>query len=866
MCYEPITMSSTFLDDLRGDVPYALRGLKRSPGFTAAAVITLGLGIGAATAVFSVVNTVLLEPLPYNDADRLVRLVERAAPANPSAPLLRRTGLSGAELTAWRKASKTLSEMAFSITLPITLMPTDAGSTRLTGGLVSPHLFAMLGASARLGRTLDAADAAGSNVVVISTGAWQRYFQGDPGILGRTITLKTLGPEAGFLDGTPLTIVGVMPASFDFPLPNMDYWAPITNGSPAQRIGGNVIARLQDGVSIRAATDEANAVGEGVRPKPTSGPLSRPLPPGERRFVVEAVKEQIVAASRPALRVIAIAVGAVLLIVCANVASLLLVRGTSRQREIAVRLAIGASRGRILRQFITESLLLALIGGVLGAVLAVGFVGVLREFASPHAQGVFQFTFGGSMVPRLHEVGVDGRLFGLALALAVITALLVGAMPAFRMSRIDHAQVMNDRGAGGKGSARRADTRVRSVLVVAQVTTATMLLVGAGLLINSFSRLTRVDPGWNASGLLMFYLVMPQDYSTPRKAALIDTLLTELRAMPEVRGVGYTYAGPLLGIIDTLGSFVPPGRSPEEMRGNPDNPHLRAVSHDYLQTMGGRLVAGRWLGPSDDAAAPPVIIVNRTVMRRLFNNENPVGQLVHLDGNMDLPPQQIIGVVEDMRQSRLDAEPTPQMFADYRQVLALTQARKMPTAVQERLAFGFLSFFVRTDRDPATLMRTVRSLVNRVDSAAGIDVMLPMEQLVASSLTRQRFYAILLGTFAAIAAILGAIGIYGVLAYAVGQRTQEIGIRMALGAERGAVLEMVLRHGIALMTIGIGLGLAGAAGLARYLSGMLFDLTPLDPATYVAVGILFAAVALVASYLPARRATLIDPMVALRHD
>ena len=508
-------MSSAFLNDLRGDVPYALRGLMRSPSFTAAAVITLGLGIGAATAVLSVVNTVLLEPLPYKDADRLVRIVERAAPANPSAPLLRRTGMPGAVMAAWRKESKTLSEMAVSITPPITLMPTEAGAARLTGGLVSPHLFAMLGAGARLGRTLAAADdAAGSNVVVISTGAWQRYFQGDPGILGRTITLKTMGPEAGFLDGTPLTIVGVMPASFDFPLPNMDYWAPITNGSLAQRVGGNVIARLQDGVSIAAATDEANAIGQGLRPKPTSGPLSRPLPPGERRFVVESVKEQIVAASRPALRVVAIAVGAVLLIVCANVASLLLVRGTSRQREIAVRLAIGASRGRILRQFITESLLLALIGGVLGAVLAVGFVGVLREFASPHAPGVFQLSpaFGGSVVPRLHEIGVDGRLLGLAMGLAVITALLVGAMPAFRMSRVDYAQVMNYRGAGGQSGASRADTRVRSVLVLAQMMAATMLLVGAGLLINSFTRLARVDPGWNAPGLLMFYLVMPQDY------------------------------------------------------------------------------------------------------------------------------------------------------------------------------------------------------------------------------------------------------------------------------------------------------------------------------------------------------------------
>jgi putative ABC transport system permease protein len=860
-------MFSTILGDVRVDVPYAMRGLMRSPGFTAAAVITLGLGIGAATAVFSVVDTVLLEPLPYKDADRLVRIVERAAPANPGAPLLRRTGMSGNELTTWRKESKTLAEMAFSIAPPITLMPTDAGSARLTGGLVSPRLFAMLGVGARLGRTLDGADeAAGSNVVVISTGAWQRYFQGDPGILGRTIRLETMGPEAGLLDGTPLTIVGVMPASFDFPLPNMDYWAPITNGSRAQRMGGNVIARLQSGSSIAAATDEANAIGEGVRPKPSSGPLSRPLPPGERRFVIEALKEQLVAASRPALRVMAIAVGAVLLIVCANVASLLLVRGTSRQREIAVRLAIGASRGRILRQFITESLLLTLIGGVVGAALAVGFVGVLRRFASTHAQGVFQLSFGASMVPRLHEIGIDTRLLGLAVTLAVITALLVGVLPALKMSRVDQVLATNDRGAGGQGGARRHDTRVRGMLVVTQMMAATMLLVGAGLLINSFSRLSRVDPGWNAPGLLMFYLVMPPDYSTARKAALIETLLSELHTIPEVRGVGYTYAGPLLGIVDQVGWFVPPGRSLEEMRDNPSNPHLRAVSHDYLQTMGGRLVAGRWLAPSDDAAAPPVIIVNRTVMRRLFNNQNPVGQLVHLDGNMQLPPQQIVGVVEDMRQSRLDAEPAPQMFVDYRQVLALTQARKMPTAVQERLAFGFLSFFVRTDRDPATLMPSVRSLVNRVDSAAGIDVMLPMEQLVASSLTRQRFYAILLGTFAAIAAMLGAIGIYGVLAYAVGQRTREIGIRMALGAQRRAVLQMVLRHGLALIALGIGLGLAGAAGLARYLSAMLFDLTPLDPATYVAVGMLFAAVALVASYLPARRATHIDPMVALRHE
>ena len=860
----PATLS--WVDDVRRDVSYAARGLARNPGFAAAAIVTLALGIGATTAVFSVVNAVLLRPLPYPDGDRLVRIVERLPPRTANASLGRRTGMTWTEFSDWRARTTTLSAMAYVVTPPITLMPTSEGSARLTGALVSSNTFGMLGGRTVLGRTLDARDdAAGSNVVVLSAGAWRRYFQADPGIVGRTIALKTLGFEAGFLDGTPRTVVGIVHPSFDFPTPLVDFWTPISEDSPARRTSaGSVIARVRDGVSIHVATDEANAIGEGLRPRPTSGPLSHRLPSGMRRFDAEAVKEQLVAPSRPALRVLAIAVGFLLLIVCANVANLLLARGTTREREIAVRLAIGAGRGRVLRQLIAESLVLAIGGGLLGAALAIGGVALVREFGSPHAQGAFQISFGGAMLPRLHEIVVDNRVLGAALALALATALLVGIVPALKLSRTDRVHALGHRAAGGRGGATRGDMRLRDLLIVGQLAMATMLLVGAALLINSFSRLSRVDPGWTASAVLTFYLVMPQDYSTARKGELIERVIDELRALPRVQSAGFTYAGPLLGLVDFFGTFVPPGRTPDEMRGTPDNPQIRAVSHDFLPTMGARLIAGRWFDARDDAAAPPVIIVNRLVVQRLFGNENPVGRFVHLDGRMEFAPQQIVGVVDDMRQARLDREPVPQMFVDYRQVLALTQARKMPTAVQERLAFGFLSFVIRTAGEPAELMPVVRSLIARVDLAAGIDVMLPMEQLVAASLTPQRFYALMLGIFATIAAVLGAIGTYGVLAYAVARRTNEIGIRMALGAQRGDVLRLVIRRGAILGVIGISLGLAGAAGLSRSLTAMLYGLTPLDPMTYVAVTSLFAGVTALASYVPARRAAKVDPIDAIR--
>jgi putative ABC transport system permease protein len=851
------------------DVRYGVRSLARNGSFTLAAVITLALGVGITTAVFSIVNTVLLQPLPYHDSDRLVRIVERAAPRTAGGALLRRTSMTWSEMADWRARTTTLSELAYTLSPPVTLMRTSEGSARLSGALVSSNIFSIVGAHPLLGRTLDARDEApGSNTVVISAGTWERYFHGDPGIIGRTVALKSQAFQAGFLDGTPLTIVGVMPREFDYPVPYCDYWAAITAASPVRSWPGSgaVIARLRDGISAEVATDEANVIGEALRPKPTSGPLSQPLPDGTRRFDVEPIKEQAIAASRPALTVLALAVGVVLLIACANVATLLLARGTARHREVAVRLALGASRARIARQLLTESVILTAIGGGVGVLLAVGGVQMLRSLASPNAPGPFLISFGGVMIPRLHEVAVDGRMLAIAIGLSAFTALVISVLPVLRLSWTDQVQLIDVRGATGEAGGVRRDSRMRSLLVAAQVAAATLLLVGAGLLVNSFGRLARVDPGFNASGLLTFYLAAPQEYTTQRKARLIDELLVELRRTPGVQAAGFTYAGPLLGLIDHLGVFVPPGHTPEEMRDTPDAPQIRSVSYDFLQTMGVRLLAGRWLEPRDDGSAPPVILINRSLARRFFGSENPVGRMVHLDGRMDLPPQQVVGVVEDMRQGRLDQEPAPQFFVDYRQVLALTQARQMPVPAQERLAFGFLSFVMRTDGDPGPLMNPVRSLIARVDSNVGIDAMLPMEQLVASSITRQRFYAAVMGVFAAIAVLLSAVGIYGVLAYTVGQRTREFGVRTALGATSRDVLAMVLRQGLLLTTIGIGIGLAGAIALTRYIAGMLYDVTPLDPLTYAAVVALFAAVTSIASYLPARRATRIDPMTALRYE
>lgn len=840
--------SLRWLDDARKDAAYAVRSLSRSPGFTAAAVLTLAVGIGATTAIYSVVDTVLLQPLPFPDADRLVRVVENERPRDMPV-------VSYQEYLEWRSRTTTLSGLAAVTFNPQVMMPTRAGTIRVSGGLVSSNYFEVLGAEAMLGRTLVSGDDANPDVAVLSFDTWQKYFRADTDAIGSVIEFRS-----GNLAGRLLTIVGVMPERMEQLGAALDFYTPIVVAPDARPIGlGAMIGRLREGVSLAAAAEEAHVIGNALRPpRPVSAaPLTKP------RFEAQNPKDAVVVTLRPALRVLLTAVAVVLLIVCANVANLLLARGTARRREIAVRLAIGASRGRIVRQMFIECVVLALVGGVAGAALGGAGVALVKNLATIEAEGVFRIVFGASILPRANEVGINLRLLGTAFALAAITSVVFGLLPALHLSRTNHLQAMGSRGGG---TARR-DTRIRTVLVVGQLALATVLLVGAGLLSNSFINLATVEKGYDPAHVLAFQLVLPDEYSTARKEASIEAVLAGVRAMPGVAMAGFAYAGILVGIENTVGSFVPPGRTLDIVAKESERPRLKSVSWGYLESVGVRVLDGRVLTAADGATATPVIVVNRTVARRYFSQSSPVGAHMDWHGGRGAPVRMhVVGVVDDVRQHSLDREPYAEIFVDYRQLIAIQQGWEAQKRLVDQLAFGFMSFAMRTQGDPIDAIPAVRQLVSRVDPNAGLDAIVPMERLVANSVAKQRFYAVMLGVFAGVAALLAAIGIYGVLAYAVIQRTQEIGVRIALGARRQQILALVLRRGLLLAAVGIGLGLAGAVAATRYLQGMLFGIAPLDGTTFAAVALAFVTVAALASYLPSRRATRVDPMVALRTD
>jgi predicted permease len=850
--------SLRWLDDLQRDARYALRSLRRSPAFTTAAVLTLAIGIGATTAIYSVVDTVLIQPLALPDSDRLIRLSEPEL--NPRTM----RGVNYDEYLDWRSRTKTLSGMTASSFNPQVMMPTRSGTARLTAATISTNFFEVLGVQAAVGRLIQTTDDASPDVIVLSHGAWQRYFRSEPDAVGSVIELR--GAIAGFQSnlgaadqpGRLLTIVGVLPEDYDSLGWVFDFYIPLAPATYPRSPNVTVHGRLRDGVSLEAANQEANAIGNAIRaPRPeTEKPLTQP------RFRVIRFVDELVAPIRPALRLFLVAVAVVLLIVCANVANLLLARGTSRARELAVRLAIGASRARLVRQILTECLVLAMSGGMIGALVGAAGVNLVKQLATINAQGVFRISFGGHLLPRIQEIGVNERVLLIAIGLSVIASIVFGLLPALHLSRVSQLQAMGTR----SGGATRREARTRMALVVSQLVLATMLLVGAGLLVRSFINLSRVEKGYDPANALAFQLVLPPEYATERKAATIESLIAAVKSLPEVEEAGFAYAGILLGVEDTVGTFTPPGRSYEEILADTMKPRLKPLTHGYLKAMGATLLSGRHLDGRDDAAAPMVVVINRTVARKLFGDDNPVGAtMVWRPGKIDVPVR-VVGVVEDVRQNRIAAPTYPEIFMDYRQVMAVHQRMGTAKPRLEQISFGFMSFGVRTRGNPAAAIPDIRNAVRATDGNASIDAIHTMEQMVGYSTARQRFYAVLLGIFAGVAGILAAIGIYGVLAYSVVQRTQEIGIRMALGAERRQVLALVMRRGIALATVGIVAGLIGAFAGARYLQSMLFGVEPRDPATFAFVAVAFALVAAAAAYLPARRATRVDPMVALRVD
>jgi predicted permease len=829
------------------DVRYALRGFAKNPGFTTVAVITLALGIGANTAIFSVVNAVLLRPLPFKDSNQLVRLYENVPVAGASNARPRRLpGMNVRELLELRARSRTLSHVV-SIGFAMVTAACNEGSMRLFGAPVSVATFPMLGVQPAIGRWFLASEETpgADTAIILSDDAWHRCFNRDTCVLGQTVTFTGRAP--GGLGGTvplgvPFTVVGVMPPAFHYPDDGMQFWTPMALSAPADGRPRRtaMMARLVDGASIDAAVAEVGAIVGDVRGATfTAGP---------GRFQLVRAQEEITAPARPALLVLTVAVGFVLLIACANVANLLLARSAARRREIAIRVAVGASRAHLIRQALTESVLLALFGGVIGTALAFGGVRLFRLLGT----NLPRFDLGTrAMFPRLDEIAVDRTVLIFVVAVSAATGLLFGLAPAIRWSRSRQIDDLRESMAStGQGFSLQRGRGAQAMLVVAQVAMATLLFVGGALLIRSFFKLARVDPGYDPANVLTFQIAIPGERSSNDLRTFAEAIAARLASMPGVEAAAYARQLPTVNLRDSAGGLW---RSPDPSRPPPPiGPDERFISRDYLKVMGIPMIAGRGFGENDGGGQPRVLLINQALARSDFAGENPIGQRVYIGRSAE--PWEIVGVVADVRQFGLDRDPEPQFFIDVRQ---------WPDNGPP-LFPGGAYYVLKTKSDPSTTLATVRDVLRQFDPRASLDNIVRMDDIVSNAMTGSRMYAVLLGIFSAVAAALAVIGIYGVVAYAVAQRTREIGMRMALGAQRADVMGLVLRQGAALTVIGIASGLAAAAGVTRYLEGMLFGLTPLDPPTFVAATLTFAVVATVASYIPARRATKVDPLVALR--
>jgi putative ABC transport system permease protein len=797
------------------DLRFALRSLGKAPGFTAVAVLTLALGIGANTAVFSVVNSVLLTPLPYPHPDRLVLLWEAKDPARQGTNVV-----NPRNYLDWKDRAKTFTDLAALTWTDITF--TGDVPEMVEGRAVTPNFFSVLGVAPARGRTFTPEEArpGGPRVMVISDGLWRRRFGADPGIVGRVVSIA----------GGTATVIGIMPPTMrPMPWGDEEYWEPLRLDPADSGHHGRyamVVGRLRPGVTRQQAQSEMAGI---------AGQLEREYPAFDTGWGVNVVglTDQVVGSARTILLVLLGAVALVLLIACANVANLAVGRALGRRREVAVRAALGASRWRLIRQRLLESVVLALAGGLAGTLLAVWAVDLLLA-VHPAA------------VPRLADIGVNARVLAVTALVSMVVGVGFGLVGAFG-DRAGPAAVL--RGAMGRATAGRAALRVRGGLVVTQVALALILLAGAGLLVRSIQKLTAIDPGFDPSHLLTVDLTLPAgSYAEPaRRTAFFDQVLDRTRALPGVQGAGAVTFLPLMA-QGTATSFTVVGR-PAPAPGQAPVAEIRSADPDYFRTMRIPLLRGRTPTAADGPHAPPVIVIDQTMARELWPGEDPIGRRVQVSWTHPDVEEEIVGVVGDVRGASLDAPLRPRIY--------------YPEAQEPS---GSLWIVVRHTGNTAALTAALRGAVRDIDRNVPVQDVATMYTHLTQSMADRRYPMLLLSVFAGLALLLAAVGLYGVLAYMVGQRTQEIGVRLALGARPAEVLGLVMGQSLRLVGAGLVLGLTGALLATRVLRSLLYGVTPTDAVTLVGAVLGLVGVALLATAIPARRAARVAPMEALRYE
>jgi putative ABC transport system permease protein len=797
------------------EIRYAVRLMLRSPGFTLVTIVTLAIGIGASTAIFTLVNAALLRPLPYREPDRLVGVWERNVARGRD-----RNVVAASNFLRWRERSRTFAGMAAVATDSVTLAG-QGEPEALRIQEVSAALFRVLGVEAATGRTfLDEEDRPEPDRLLISHRLWQRKFGADEAVLGRAVQI----------DGDPWTIVGVMPPEFSILDRDVDLWRPLGLSAAAWEPQGRslrVVARIGDGVSLEEAQSEMEAL---------AAALTQEFPDFNAGWSVTVVPlaEQVAGSVRPALLVLLGAVACLVLIGAANIASLLLTRATGRQREFAVRSALGASQRRLVRQLLVESLVLALAGGGAGLLVAVWATDILARVASEQLA-----------LPSTATIGVDGRVLVFALAVSGLTGLVFGMVPALAASRPQLVDTLKEAGRSSSGS---RTARARKLFVVVEVALAFVLLAGAGLMIRSLNSLLRTDPGFRADQVLTMRVVLPSSQypEEHRRVAFFQSLAENLERHPAFEAAGAVSFLPMTGLASRTRFWITD--RPEPPAAEKPGTEVRVVSHQYFKAMGIPLVRGRLFDQREAQEAPRVLIVNETLARQYWPDEDPIGKRISISWD-EVPFDTIVGVVGDVKHDALDGAPTPMVYWPH-----------------TRVGYTGMTVVMKTAGDPMALAGTAVGEVRALDRNQSVSGVRAMDEVLARSMARRRLIMRLLAGFAGVALLLAGLGIYGVMAYAMTERRYELGVRIALGAEPKRLIAMVVRQGLALAAVGIAAGLVTAAAVTRFLGSLLFDVSATDPLTFGAIGVLAAGVAILASYLPARRALRLDPMIALRSE